>query len=78
MSAPHVRALTETVTRHQQPVHLDAGCAYLLDNSRWLHARTAFSGPRRMYRALGSPRFELPDGFAIPQRNRQPLHVQSP
>lgn len=75
LAAQHVRVLTETITRHQQRLFLDAGDAYLLDNSRWLHARTAFAGPRRLYRALGSPRFELPEGFAIGERDRQPLPV---
>jgi hypothetical protein len=70
---PHVRVLTETIARHQLPLCLGAGDAYLLDNSRWLHARTAFFGPRRLYRALGNPRFELPEGFAISQADSWPL-----
>jgi alpha-ketoglutarate-dependent taurine dioxygenase len=60
----HIRALTEALARHQQPLLLDAGDAFLLDNSRWLHARTAFTGPRRLYRALGNPHYPLPEGSA--------------
>jgi hypothetical protein len=62
--ARHLRVLTETIARHQQPLLLGAGEGYVLDNWRWLHARTAFTGPRHLFRALGHPRFPLPEGFA--------------
>ncbi|GAA2657586.1 TauD/TfdA family dioxygenase [Streptomyces lunalinharesii] len=55
--------LRDSAARHQQPLELHAGEGYLLDNHRWLHARTAFLGARRCYRALGNPRFRLPRGF---------------
>jgi hypothetical protein len=31
---------------------LGAGQGYIVDNRRWLHGRTAFSGPREMHRLL--------------------------
>ncbi|WP_269859576.1 TauD/TfdA family dioxygenase [Streptomyces sp. RPT161] len=61
---PHLRA---AIARHQQPLALDAGDGYLLDNHRWLHACTHFRGQRRCYRALGDPRFPLPSGFTPQQ-----------
>ncbi|MBM9508056.1 TauD/TfdA family dioxygenase [Actinacidiphila acididurans] len=69
---PHIPALTVAIHRRRQRLLLEAGDAYLIDNSRWLHARTAFAGPRRMYRALGNPRFSLPAGFALPDRQTRP------
>jgi alpha-ketoglutarate-dependent taurine dioxygenase len=34
---------------------LGPGQGYILQNGRWLHGRTGFSGRRRMYRILGEP-----------------------
>ncbi len=64
---PHLPALRAAVQRHQVLVPLGAGQAYLLDNHRWLHARTGFVGPRLAYRALGEPQhgITLPPGFAV-------------
>ncbi|MEU9113258.1 TauD/TfdA family dioxygenase [Streptomyces sp. NPDC048483] len=70
---PHLRT---AAVRHQQPLELDAGEGYLLDNHRWLHARTAFLGPRRCYRALGNPRFRLPRGFAPHGATAIPLETR--
>jgi hypothetical protein len=64
---PHIRTLAQTIARHQHPLYLKAGDAYLIDNRRWLHARSAFTGQRRLYRALGAPRFTLPAGFTAPE-----------
>lgn len=58
---PHLRA---AASRHQHHLSLTAGQGYLLDNHRWLHARTPFSSDRQCWRALGEPRFTLPQGFA--------------
>ncbi|TDC81855.1 TauD/TfdA family dioxygenase [Actinomadura sp. 7K507] len=64
---PYVRDLWEVTLRHQISLRLAAGQGYLLDNSRWLHARRAFTGDRLCWRALGEPKFELPVGFAPAQ-----------
>ncbi|MFD7501620.1 TauD/TfdA family dioxygenase [Streptomyces sp. NPDC059850] len=53
---PYLRVLRAVIARHQQVRHLRPGEGYLLDNTRWLHARTAFDGPRVCYRALGEPK----------------------
>jgi hypothetical protein len=73
LARPYIPHLRTTITRHQQPLELDAGEGYLLDNHRWLHARTRFRGPRRCYRALGNPRFPLPHGFAPQQVTAVPF-----
>lgn len=71
----HIRALTEALARHQQPLLLDAGEGFLLDNTRWLHARTAFTGPRRVYRALGNPHHSLPEGSATSSFGQKAVSV---
>lgn len=53
---PHLPVLRAAIARHQQVLTLAAGQGYVLDNTRWLHARTAFTGPRLCYRALGDAR----------------------
>jgi hypothetical protein len=60
---PYVPRLAEAALRAQRGVLLAAGQGYLVDNHRWLHARTEFTGARRCLRALGEPRFELARGF---------------
>ncbi|PKV84227.1 TauD/TfdA family dioxygenase [Streptomyces sp. TLI_146] len=63
---PHLPALRAAIQRHQLTLPLQAGQGYLLDNSRWLHARTSYTGDRLMWRALGEPLPQLtplPTGF---------------
>lgn len=60
---PHLRALQDAALRHQRTLRLEHGEAYLVDNQRWLHARTAFVGDRVHLRALGDPRYAFPHGF---------------
>ncbi|MFE6031018.1 TauD/TfdA family dioxygenase [Streptomyces niveus] len=61
---PHLPALRAAALDHQQSLRLEPGQGYLLDNQRWLHARTAFIGDRLHWRALGNPHFNLRQGFA--------------
>ncbi|WP_406401425.1 TauD/TfdA family dioxygenase [Streptomyces uncialis] len=61
---PYLPALRRAIATSQRRLTLQAGQGYLLDNHRWLHARTRFTGDRRLLRALGDPRFTLPNGFA--------------
>lgn len=64
MVQPHLPDLKAAALRYQQSLPLKPGQGYLLDNERWLHARTAFVGDRVHWRALGNPRFDLDHGFA--------------
>ncbi|MEV4506070.1 TauD/TfdA family dioxygenase [Streptomyces klenkii] len=59
----HLHAFRMAAERNQQMLALEAGQGYLIDNHRWLHARTAFEGARRCYRALGNPHDPAPPGF---------------
>ncbi|MFC5253431.1 TauD/TfdA family dioxygenase [Streptomyces nigrescens] len=61
---PYLPHLYRAIVDSQHRITLQAGQGYLLDNHRWLHARTRFSGDRQLLRALGEPRFFLPEGFA--------------
>ncbi|MFJ7423455.1 TauD/TfdA family dioxygenase [Streptomyces uncialis] len=56
--------LTHAIGAAQRRAFLGPGQGYLIDNHRWLHARTAFTGRRVCLRALGTSRTLLPDGFA--------------
>jgi alpha-ketoglutarate-dependent taurine dioxygenase len=51
----HLPTLTATIDRHTVGLTLTPGCGYLLDNHRWLHARTAYTGARTLFRSLGQP-----------------------
>ncbi|MGK5543537.1 TauD/TfdA family dioxygenase [Streptomyces sp. URMC 127] len=59
----HLHEFRMATERNQQMLPLEAGQRYLIDNHRWLHARTAFKGARRCYRALGYPSTPAPPGF---------------
>ncbi|MGK5543539.1 TauD/TfdA family dioxygenase [Streptomyces sp. URMC 127] len=50
---PYVPVLRSLLARHQQAISLRSGEAVLLDNARWLHGRTGFTGNRLFYRAEG-------------------------
>ena len=52
-------ALRAAIDRHTLTADLDAGEGYLLDNHRWLHGRTAYTGPRTLYRLHGNPGGEI-------------------
>jgi len=64
---PFLPALRAAIKEHAVALPLRRGQAYLLDNHRWLHARSGYSGPRLMLRALGGPRplLALDAGFAM-------------
>jgi len=67
LAEPHLPVLRTAIDRHRVALPLRAGQAYLLDNHRWLHARTAFTGGRVAHRALGDPQvgLTLPTGFTV-------------
>ncbi|MFC4517788.1 TauD/TfdA family dioxygenase [Streptomyces ehimensis] len=56
----HVPALRAGLARHRQETRLRPGEGLIMDNSRWLHGRTGFTGDRLFYRAEGNPRQPLP------------------
>lgn len=54
-AAGHVSELRAALRRHARLVPLKSGEGYVLDNHRWLHGRTAFEGPRVLFRLHGRP-----------------------
>ncbi|MEU6230520.1 TauD/TfdA family dioxygenase [Streptomyces sp. NPDC047042] len=63
VAQPYLPALRRVIFDCQRHLALAPGQGYLLDNHRWLHSRTRFSGDRLCLRALGEPRFALRHGF---------------
>ncbi|MFF3364169.1 TauD/TfdA family dioxygenase [Streptomyces misionensis] len=61
---PHLPALRRAIANWQRRLRLGPGQGYLLDNHRWLHARTRFTGRRLCLRSLGEPSVPTPPGFA--------------
>jgi hypothetical protein len=45
--------LRAVIAQHQKTIHLDAGQGLLVSNTRWLHGRDSYTGPRIMLRILG-------------------------
>jgi hypothetical protein len=43
------------ISQHQQAIQLRAGQGLLVSNTRWLHGRDRYTGPRVMLRVLGDP-----------------------
>jgi hypothetical protein len=74
---PHLPALRAAIQAHTLGLTLRPGQAYLLDNHRWLHARTAFTGNRELLRALGDPvsLIALPDGFPVARAEAACSHL---
>lgn len=64
--AEYLPVLAGAIARHTITLPLAPGRGYLLDNHRWLHARTAFTGDRIVYRVLGNPLPELGLRTGIP------------
>ncbi|MEV7038374.1 TauD/TfdA family dioxygenase [Amycolatopsis sp. NPDC051061] len=57
--------LAQVIDRHTITIPATTGGGYIVNNRRWLHGRTAFTGPRTVYRALIEPRpaWRIPAGF---------------
>jgi Taurine catabolism dioxygenase TauD, TfdA family len=47
--------LRAAIAQHLQTIHLNAGQGLLVSNTRWLHGRDSYTGPRVMLRILGDP-----------------------
>jgi hypothetical protein len=54
-ATPLIPLLRAVIAQHQQTVHLNAGQGLLVSNSRWLHGRDRYTGPRILLRILGDP-----------------------
>lgn len=54
-AAKTVPALLRLIDNHTIYLALEPGQGYVLQNGRWLHGRTAFTGQRRFYRILIDP-----------------------
>ncbi len=52
---PLLPILRAVITQHQQTIQLRAGQGLLVSNTRWLHGRDRYTGPRVMLRILGDP-----------------------
>lgn len=79
--APHTQrrlgVLTQAIDRHSITAPAAAGRGYVVNNRRWLHGRTAFTGPRVMHRALVDPHpaWRIPAGF-LPHPAAHPVVVR--
>lgn len=54
-ATPVIPILRAVIIQHQQAIQLRAGQGLLVSNSRWLHGRDRYTGPRTMLRILGDP-----------------------
>lgn len=54
-ATPIVPLLRTVITRHLHAIELRAGQGLLISNTRWLHGRDHYTGPRIMLRVLGDP-----------------------
>jgi alpha-ketoglutarate-dependent taurine dioxygenase len=69
--ADHITRLQHCIKHHTRVIRLSRGDGYVLQNGRWLHGRTAFTGSREMLRLIGRPTYlgRLPNvrfGFTVP------------
>lgn len=67
--APHTQRwlslLGQVIHRHAVSIPTTAGCGYVVNNRRWLHGRTTFTGRRMVYRVHLDPHpgWRIPAGF---------------
>lgn len=54
-ATPAIPLLRAAITQHLHTVQLRAGQGLLVSNTRWLHGRDRYTGPRVMLRILGDP-----------------------
>ena len=54
-ATPVIPLLRAVITQHLYTVQLRAGQGMLVSNTRWLHGRDRYTGPRVMLRILGNP-----------------------
>jgi Taurine catabolism dioxygenase TauD, TfdA family len=76
-ATPVIPLLRAVITQHLHAIQLRTGQGLLVSNSRWLHGRDRYIGPRIMLRILGDP---LPStgiqpGFPAPTPGTQKAHA---
>jgi hypothetical protein len=54
-ATPIIPLLRAVITQHLHAIQLRTGQGLLVSNSRWLHGRDSYAGPRVMLRILGDP-----------------------
>jgi Taurine catabolism dioxygenase TauD, TfdA family len=54
-AAPVIPLLRAAISQHLHVIQLRAGQGLLVSNTRWLHGRDRYTGPRVMLRILGDP-----------------------
>jgi alpha-ketoglutarate-dependent taurine dioxygenase len=54
-ATPVIPLLRAVITQHLHTIQLRAGQGLLISNTRWLHGRDRYTGPRVMLRVLGDP-----------------------
>jgi Taurine catabolism dioxygenase TauD, TfdA family len=54
-AAPVIPLLRAAISQHLHVIQLHAGQGLLVSNTRWLHGRDRYTGPRVMLRILGDP-----------------------
>jgi alpha-ketoglutarate-dependent taurine dioxygenase len=64
--------LRTIISQHLHSLHLHAGEAVMISNTRWLHGREPYTGQRVMLRVLGDPMpsLRLRPGFPARPQNR--------
>jgi hypothetical protein len=65
---PIIPLLRAVITQHLHTIQLRSGQGLLVSNTRWLHGRDRYTGPRVMLRILGDPfpGTGIQPGFAAP------------
>jgi hypothetical protein len=67
-ATPVIPLLRAVITQHLHAIQLQSGEGLLVSNSRWLHGRDRYTGPRIMLRILGDllPGTGIQPGFPVP------------
>jgi hypothetical protein len=72
-ATPLIPLLRAVITQHQHTIQLSVGQGLLVSNTRWLHGRDCYTGPRVMLRILGDPlpHTGIEPGFPAPAPGTQ-------
>ena len=72
-ATPVIPLLRAVITQNLHAIHLSAGQGLLVSNTRWLHGRDRYTGPRIMLRILGDPLpgTAIQPGFSAPTCDTQ-------
>jgi alpha-ketoglutarate-dependent taurine dioxygenase len=72
-ATPIIPLLRAVITQHLHAIQLRTGQGLLVSNTRWLHGRDCYTGPRIMLRILGDPLpgTDIQPGFPAPTPGTQ-------